>query len=421
MSNQLDRRIRQMMQRVVDESPPPRDVLGLRAITPIVRRQIPKWVAAVGSAAAILVVVGGSVLLVGMGDVGVGDVAANTTVATTASVAPVPAVLGVGDGQTVSVAVAGVSGHVGDELAGVLYAGGELTDLDRDAVGGFWWVVSGDDAASTTEVVREPGDSGVGRFPFVSDEALLVEPGMYTLVLWVDDGLGPVSRWVPVNSDGRGLFGCQVVFEVGDDAQTDVVVAANLQPDGWNVNCATGLAIPGTVSADPVTPSMDSWATFVDSRPTSMPVVSGVGDGQTVSVAVAGVSGHVGDELAGVLYAGGELTDLDRDAVGGFWWVVSGDDAASTTEVVREPGDSGVGRFPFVSDEALLVEPGMYTLVLWVDDGLGPVSRWVPVNSDGRGLFGCQVVFEVGDEAQTDVVVAANLQPDGWRVACTSH
>ncbi len=166
---------------------------------------------------------------------------------------------------------------------------------------------------------------------------------------------------------------------------------------------------------------MDSWATFVDSRPTSMPVVSGVGDGQTVSVAVAGVSGHVGDELAGVLYAGGELTDLDRDAVGGFWWVVSGDDAASTTEVVREPGDSGVGRFPFVSDEALLVEPGMYTLVLWVDDGLGPVSRWVPLNSDGRGLFGCQVVFEVGDDAQTDVVVAANLQPDGWNVACTSH
>jgi len=71
----------------------------------------------------------------------------------------------------------------------------------------------------------------------VSDEALTVEPGTYTLVLWVDEGLGSVSRWVPINSDGSGLFGCQVVFEVGDDARTDVVVAANLEPDGWNAVC----------------------------------------------------------------------------------------------------------------------------------------------------------------------------------------
>jgi hypothetical protein len=30
-----------------------------------------------------------------------------------------------------------------------------------------------------------------------------------------------------------------VVFEVGDDAQTDVAVSANLEPDGWNTNCTT--------------------------------------------------------------------------------------------------------------------------------------------------------------------------------------
>jgi hypothetical protein len=120
-----------------------------------------------------------------------------------------------------------------------------------------------------------------------------------------------------------------------------------------------------------------------------------------------------------VLYEGGVLTDLDADALGGFWTVVEGDDFTAT-EVVREPGDVGVGRFPFVSDEALTVEPGMYTLVLWVDEGLSPVSRWVPINSDGRGLYGCHAVIEVGDDAQTDVVVAANLQPDGWNVACTS-
>ena len=156
------------------------------------------------------------------------------------SVAPstVPPVVGVGDGQAVSVTVSGVSGHAGDELAGVLYEGGELTDLDRDALGGFWSVVSSDDF-TTTEVVREPGIAGVGRFPFVADEALTVAPGRYTLVLWVDLGLGGMSRWVPINTDGMGLFGCQVVFEVGDDAQTDVVVSANLEPDGWNTNCTT--------------------------------------------------------------------------------------------------------------------------------------------------------------------------------------
>lgn len=145
---------------------------------------------------------------------------------------------GVGDGQTVSVTVSGVSGHSGDDLAVVLYGGGELTDLDRDALGGFWSVISGDDF-TTTEVVRKLGDLGVGRFPFVSDQALTVAPGRYTLVVWVDDALSPASRWVPINTDGQGLFGCQMVFEVGADAQTGVAVTANLQPDGWNVDCAT--------------------------------------------------------------------------------------------------------------------------------------------------------------------------------------
>ena len=55
-----------------------------------------------------------------------------------------------------------------------------------------------------------------------------------------------------------------------------------------------------------------------------------------------------------------------------------------------------------------------------MDYGLSPVSRWVPINTDGMGLFGCQTVFEVGDDAQTDIVVSADLQPDGWDVVCTS-
>jgi hypothetical protein len=332
----------------------------------------------------------------------------------------------VGNGQTVNVTVTGVSGRAGDELAGVLYAGGELTDLDGDAVGGFWTVVEGDDFTAT-EVVHEPGVVGVGRFPFVSDQALTVEPGSYTLVLWVDEGLSPVSRWVPINTytdgdvliEGTDLFGCHVVFEVGDDAQTDVAVEAGLHHNGWNVDCATGVAIPGTDAAAAVAPPMDGGEMWWPELDMEMPPVVGVGNGQTVNVTVTGVSGHDGDELAGVLYSGGDLTDLDRDALGGFWSVVEGDDF-TTTEVVREPGAVGEGRFPFVSEQALTVAPGTYTLVMWVDLGLGAVSRWVPLNSDGMGLYGCQAVFEVGEEAQTDVVVTANLVPNGWNTNCTT-
>ena len=177
---------------------------------------------------------------------------------------------------TVAVTVSGVSGHASDDLAGVLYEGGELTDLDRDPVGGFWSVISGDDF-TTTEVVRKPGDLGVGRFPFVSAAALTVAPGEYTLVVWVDDALNPASRWVPINTDGRGLLGCQVVFEVGDDAQTDVVVTANLHPDGWNTDCATGVAIPGTDAGAAVAPD-NPWP-WMPGLEMSMPPVSGVGDG----------------------------------------------------------------------------------------------------------------------------------------------
>jgi hypothetical protein len=96
----------------------------------------------------------------------------------------------------------------------------------------------------------------------VTDVAAKVEPGTYTLVLWVDEALGPVSRWVPINTyvpgqpltEGMDLFGCHLVFEVGDDPLNDVVVPANLHHNGWNVDCVTGVAIPGTDAASAVNP-----------------------------------------------------------------------------------------------------------------------------------------------------------------------
>lgn len=160
--------------------------------------------------------------------------------------------------------------------------------------------------------------------------------------------------------------------------------------------------------------------------PMSQPA-SDMTTGQIVSVTIEGLEELAGQEVAGVLYDGDELslsvapgaenTDSDRAAVGGFQvWI--GSDDVTTTQIVRQPEDGYAGPFPYVSDDALTVEPGVYTLILWADYGLSPISRWVPVNSDGQGLTGCQHVFEVGDDAQTDVIIGGVLSPDGWDVAC---
>ena len=242
----LEQRLSDGLQSLADGAP---DVYGdlARVKTSGRRRQILGRLGVAASAAVLVIVAVGSVALL-RGEQSTPD-AAQTDVATSvAPIAPAP------QQQTVAVTVEGVSGYAGQALAGVLYAGGELTDLDRDALGGFWSVVAGDDF-TTTEMVRRPGDMGAGRFPYVSDAALTLEPGTYTLVLWVDYGLSPTSRWVPVNSDGAGLFGCHTVFDVAGDAQTDVTVTANLHPDGWNVDCTTGVAIPGTDAAAAVAPT----------------------------------------------------------------------------------------------------------------------------------------------------------------------
>ena len=218
----------------------PEEVRG--RLTPLVPEsgpsRIPAWFVAVGVAAALVFILGGVSLLLGGSD------DSNPTATTPPpTAAPSPLTLGV--------EVLGVSGREGNDLAGVLYEGGELSDLDRDAVGGFWTVVASDDY-STTEVVREPGDVGEGRFPYVTSEALTVEPGTYTLVLWVDTSISEVSRWVPLNTDGMGLSGCQYVFEVTADTGADITVSPTFVPNGWNTHCTTGAVVPGTDADEPV-------------------------------------------------------------------------------------------------------------------------------------------------------------------------
>lgn len=224
----LEERLSEGLRSLAETAPEARG--DLAHVKKVGRRRVVLGRAGVAAAAAALVIVAiGSVALVRADQPAV-DVTGTEVAPSVTSTAPAVS------NQTVGVTVSGVSGHGGHELAGVLYAG-ELSDLDREALGGFWAVIESDDY-TTTVVVRRPGVPGVGPFPFVSAEALTVELGTYTLVIWVDVGLGAASRWVPINTDGQGLFGCQAVFEVGSDNQTDVVVAANLEPDGWNIDCA---------------------------------------------------------------------------------------------------------------------------------------------------------------------------------------
>jgi hypothetical protein len=155
----------------------------------------------------------------------------------------------------------------------------------------------------------------------------------------------------------------------------------------------------------------------------------GTTNGRTVSVTISGLEGLGGQALAGVLYEGDDLSlsvnpwnqtaESQQEAEGGFDLTIGSDDF-TTTQLVRQPAGGQVGPFPYVTADAVTVEPGVYTLVLWADYGLSPISRWVPVNSDGQGLTGCQHVFEVGADDPTEVLVGGELSPDGWDVACTA-
>jgi hypothetical protein len=141
----------------------------------------------------------------------------------------------------------------------------------------------------------------------------------------------------------------------------------------------------------------------------------------TVSVTVSGIESAVGNQLAGVLFRGPAATDPDRNGVGGFAATVDAD-PFSTTEQVRQPNPDPdqVGPFPFVSENLLLVEPGTYTLVLWLAPELGPYSRWVPAGTPG--LAGCETTFVVGDGTTFEIEAHGIAPPrEGQMNPCTTQ
>ena len=308
-------------------------------------------------------------------------------------------------GATVEFTVVDLAGYADGDLAGIV-----TREVDGLVVGGFATRIS-DDPFTTTLLLRRPAepDELIGAWPHVTDEEAVLSPGEYVLTLWVDTGLGAYTRWFPVNTDAQGLAGCVQAFTVNEESRTSVLVGGDVQSTGY-----LGVCEPNAAAAV-APPEYDQR----DDLPTAMDPVMGLDAGQSVSVTVSGVTDHARHELAVVLYAGGELLDLDADALGGFWALIDGDDH-TTTEAIRTPSANLEGRFPFVSNEALMAESGTYTLVVWVDHGLGGFERWVPVNSDGRGLYGCHHTFEVGTDSQTAIAVPANLHPDGWNVDCVT-
>ncbi len=150
------------------------------------------------------------------------------------------------------------------------------------------------------------------------------------------------------------------------------------------------------------TSSSSKTATSSQAQPgvvsTAHPTTSAA-PGATVTVTISGVRGATNNHIAGVLYKGPETVNPDVNAFAGFAVTVDAD-PFSTKQVVRVGlPDWGhpPGRevpFPFVTDRAAAVQPGTYTLALWMaPQPLEPYSHWVPIFA--TDLAGCAATFDV--------------------------
>lgn len=140
-------------------------------------------------------------------------------------------------------------------------------------------------------------------------------------------------------------------------------------------------------------------------EPTQRLTPAGPTPNGAVTVTVSGLERHVGDQLAGVLY---KVDRYPGHAIGGFAAIVS--DASPITQVVHRPDrhfDSRNELFPYVLEDVLTVQPGKYTLFLWLGPRIGPYSRWTP--GDDPGLKVCRTTFIVKDLQGTAVDLTAHV------------
>lgn len=151
----------------------------------------------------------------------------------TASISPGPG--------TVTVVLSGIQGEQGSHLAGVLF---RADGTGWNAVGGFSVLIDSD-PFSTTQVVhrgyRGWPDPSLGlAFPYVVDEVASVEPGTYTLDLWLARKLSPYGRWLPAASPGLKNCRIRVVIHQGQGAVVGLIDPALHDPRWTGTNCRTG-------------------------------------------------------------------------------------------------------------------------------------------------------------------------------------
>jgi len=297
---------------------------------------------------------------------------------------------GAGTG-TISISVQDWSGVEGYRLLAVVWS---KDDDDRgtfwELAGGAFWTMIDSDPFSGEDVVHPPlwGDDrrdveswveswGAGDYAWERTASL--EPGTYRIDFSANPGeLKPYGSYVPAEPIERH---CSVDVEVRAGKNSTVVIS--------------GIPRDGPCS---VVESSESAGEEQDVVPPG-----------AVAVAVQGVVGRSDWDLAGVLYKGIGISDPDNRAIGGFAADID-KDPFSYTLYVHEPDasdDAFDGPFPYVAEAALAVEPGTYTLVLWLGSRLGPYSRWVP--GDIFGLVGCETILEVKEGPGTTVIVTGGF------------
>ncbi len=295
---------------------------------------------------------------------------ATTTTTTTPTTTTMAVSVEPGEG-TVTVSVTGVEDAEGWQLAGFLYTGVEVSDPDAPALGGFAARV-GSDPFSTTRLVRQPADAGKGPFPYLGHDVLTVQPGTYTLVVWLGSKLIPYRRQVPV--DRVGLIGCRTLVEVQGRKTTTVTVTGGFgDVSEGSPHCTLG---PGDATG-------------------------------TIELALQDWSGVDGYRLLAVVRSGYEL-------VGGAFWTLIDSESFSGRDVVhppawgKDPPDQGYESLKwsgaFLWNEAAKFEPGSYQVTFWATPGeWWPHQSGPPAEPIERS---CSVDVEVAAGEVSTVVIS---------------
>ena len=125
-------------------------------------------------------------------------------------VEPIPA-------QTVQVTLEGIEGVNGWDLAGLLYG----TTAYNDIVGGFITTADSDPFTTTQAITPTPLFSNEPR----SEEAVVLEPGTYYLMLFAGPDLVGSNEWYPVGRQDTSVEACSIALQIEEGEGTAIAVS----------------------------------------------------------------------------------------------------------------------------------------------------------------------------------------------------